>query len=64
MFIDPIVQEVRAAREKIAKECDYDFHKILLHGQEIWESYKNRFKIITKEELYQRNRQHTSNKRG
>ncbi|MGA2059072.1 MAG: hypothetical protein ABSG67_01220 [Thermoguttaceae bacterium] len=51
MFIDPIVQEVRAAREKIAAECDYDYHKILLHGQEMWERYKDQFKIVSKAEL-------------
>jgi hypothetical protein len=26
---DEIVEEVHAAREKIAKECDYDFDKLL-----------------------------------
>jgi len=51
MFIDPIVEEVRAAREKIAAECDYDFHKILLRGQKILERCQGQFKIVTKEEL-------------
>ena len=53
MFTDPIVQEVRAAREKIAAECDYDYHKIYLHGQEICKRYKDQFKFVTKEELEQ-----------
>jgi hypothetical protein len=64
MFIDPIVEEVRAAREKITADCDYDFHKILLHGQEILERYKDQFKIVSKEELEQHRRQHAPTTSG
>ncbi len=28
MWKDPIVEEVRAAGAKIARECDYDVHKM------------------------------------
>ena len=28
MWEDPIVKEVRAAGEKLAKMCDYDLHKM------------------------------------
>ena len=55
MFIDPIVKEVRAAREKIAAECDFDYHKILLRGQDICNKYKDQFKFLTKEEMDQLN---------
>jgi hypothetical protein len=55
MFNDPIVQEVRAIREKIAAECGYEYHKILLRGQEICSRYKDQFKFVTKEELDQLN---------
>lgn len=62
MFVDPIVEEVRAAREKIASECGYDFHKIYLRGQEICERYKDRFKIVTQEELDQLREHQTPHK--
>jgi hypothetical protein len=64
MFVDPIVQEVRAAREKIAIECDYDYHKIFLHGQNIWEHYKDRFKTVSKDELDRLRREHLQVHRG
>jgi hypothetical protein len=51
MFTDPIVQEVRDAREKIAEECEFDYHKIFLRGEEIAKQYKNLFKFVTKDEL-------------
>ncbi|HEY4760362.1 MAG TPA: hypothetical protein VIH42_07275 [Thermoguttaceae bacterium] len=61
MFIDPIVQEVRSAREKIAAECNYDFDKIMEREKEVYERYKNQFKIVSKEELERlRRRQATS----
>ncbi len=28
MYHDPIVEEVRAIRERLAAECDFDVHKI------------------------------------
>jgi len=30
LWKDPIVEEVREARAKLAKECDYDIHKMAL----------------------------------
>jgi hypothetical protein len=51
MSNDPIVNDIRAFREKIAAECDYDYHKILLHGQDICYRYKGQFKFVTKEEM-------------
>jgi hypothetical protein len=53
MFIDPIVQEVRAAREKIAAECNYDIDKLMAREKEIFERYKDQFQVVTKEELDQ-----------
>ena len=32
---DPIVAEIRAARERIAAECDYDIHKLYERGCEV-----------------------------
>ena len=49
MVQDPIVAEVRAIREEIAAECDYDPHKIYLRGCEIARQWQGR--VVTKEEL-------------
>jgi len=49
MPTDPIVEEVRKAREKIAAECDYDIHRILQRGYEIMEGWPGR--VVTKEDL-------------
>jgi hypothetical protein len=46
---DPIVEEVRAAREKIAAECGYDFRKALARDREILRHWPG--KVVTKEEL-------------
>ena len=48
MSSDPIVEEVRRAREKIAAECDYDVDKIYQRGCEILKSWKG--KVVTQEE--------------
>jgi hypothetical protein len=32
---DPIVEEVRAIRAKIAEECGYDLQRMLDHAQEV-----------------------------
>ena len=40
MWNDPIVAEVRAVRERIAAECDYDLHRMFERQREIvrrWE---------------------------
>ena len=53
MFIDPIVEEVHAARAIIAAECDYDFHKMSERAKEVMNRYAGRFKIATEKELEQ-----------
>jgi hypothetical protein len=53
MFIDPIVQDVRSAREKIAAECNYDIKKLMEKEKEILECCKDKFQIVTEEELNQ-----------
>ena len=50
MSRDPIVEEVRIAREKIAAECDYDVHKICNRGCEILKDWKG--KVVTQEEWF------------
>ncbi|MBM4049934.1 MAG: hypothetical protein FJ279_32965 [Planctomycetes bacterium] len=49
MWKDPIVEEVRAARQKIAAECGYDLKKILERDREVLKQWKG--KVVTKEEL-------------
>ncbi len=34
MYVDPIVQEVRDAGEKLAKEANYDLHTFFRHLRE------------------------------
>ncbi len=46
---DPIVAEVRAAREKIAAECGYDFRKALEKDREILRRWRG--KVVTRKEL-------------
>jgi hypothetical protein len=50
---DPIVEEVRAIRAKIAEECGYDLKKILEHAHETTKQIPG-LKYVTKEELKQR----------
>jgi hypothetical protein len=56
MLLDPIVAEIRAVRERIAAECDFDFHKICLHAEKTLQNWPG--KIVTKEEL-DRDRAHS-----
>jgi len=52
MFKDIIVEEVRMIREKIAKEYDYDIHKLGLMARQLQEECKKQgWKIVTKEDL-------------
>jgi hypothetical protein len=51
MFIDPIVQEVRATREKIAAECNYQIDMLLEREKEVFERCKKQFKIVSEEEI-------------
>ena len=46
---DPIVEEIRAAREKIAAECDYDNHKIYQRGCDVLKRWQG--KVVSEEEL-------------
>ena len=43
---DPIVKEVRAAGAKIARECGYDLHKMVLRFQRNEKRYKTKFKYV------------------
>lgn len=49
MFKDPIVEEVRRAREEIFAECGYDLHKLLERDRQILKDWPG--KVVTKEEL-------------
>jgi len=49
MFLEPIVAEIRAIREQIAADCDYDFHKMCQRGEEVLRQWNG--KIVNKEEL-------------
>jgi len=46
---DPIVAEIRAAREQIAAECDYDFGKLLARAEEVLRNWPGR--VVTREEV-------------
>ena len=47
MFKDPIVEEIHMIREEIAKEHDYDLHKLIQSLQERQKRYKGR--IVSRE---------------
>jgi hypothetical protein len=49
MWIDPIVEEVRAARQQIAEQCGYDFGRMLEREREGLRSWSG--KVVTKDEL-------------
>ena len=49
MWKDPIVEEVRAARQKIAEQCGYDLHRILERDREVLKKWKG--KVVTRKEL-------------
>jgi hypothetical protein len=49
MSLEPIVAEIRAIREQIAADCDYDFHKMCQRGEELLHQWNG--KIVNKEEL-------------
>ena len=42
MFEDPIVNEIRQARDKIAAEYKYDIHRLFAHWRELEKNHKNR----------------------
>ena len=39
---DPIVQEVRQIREKLAAECGFDLHRIALRQKRVLEQWKGK----------------------
>jgi len=47
---DPIVEEIRAVRERIAAECHYDNRKIYERGCEVLKDWKG--KVVTREEWF------------
>ena len=49
MWKAPIVEEVRAIREKIFAECGYDIRKLIEREREILKRWKG--KVVTKEQL-------------
>jgi hypothetical protein len=56
---DPIVDEVRAARAKIAEECGYDLQRIMQHAAQAAERITG-LKYVTKQELKLRRRENSS----
>ena len=49
MWKDPIVEEIRAIREQIAKDCSYDIRKIVKRLQRKEKAHRGR--IVRKEDL-------------
>jgi hypothetical protein len=49
MSSDPIVAEICAVRERIAAECDYDYHKMCRRGEDILRQWQG--KVVTKQEF-------------
>ena len=49
---DPIVEEVRAAREAIFAECDYDLHKLMLRSRRVLKRWTG--PVVTREDLARR----------
>ena len=62
MIKNPIGAEVRAAREKIAAECDYDLHKICEYGREVMKKWQG--KIVTPEEWFRERARRTPPTKG
>ncbi len=58
---DPIVEEVRRAREKFAAECDYDPHKMFERMREITKQWKGR--VVGEKELRRQRRPAKSSSR-
>ncbi len=42
MFDDPIVNEIRTIRQRIAAEHDYDIHKLFAHWRESEKGHQER----------------------
>ncbi len=54
MCDDPIVAEVRAAREQFFAECDYDLRKVTERCREIVKNWPG--KVVTKEQFLEERR--------
>jgi hypothetical protein len=52
MWKDPIVEEVRAARAEIAKECNYDFAKARERSRELVKRWHG--KVLTLDDMQTR----------
>jgi hypothetical protein len=64
MFIDPIVQEERNTREKIAAEYDYQIDILLEREKAVFDRSCKRFKIAFQEEIAQLHHQQMPPKEG
>jgi hypothetical protein len=49
MWKDPIVEEIHAVREEIARECDYDIEKIVARLKE--KEKENPERLVHKEQI-------------
>ena len=49
MWKDPIVEEIRAVREQIARECHYDIGEIMAYFRKRQEA--NAHRLVTKEDV-------------
>ncbi len=58
MCDDPIVAEVRAARERLLAECGYDLHKVIEKSRRILKNWPG--KVITKEQFLKERRESES----
>jgi hypothetical protein len=52
MWKDPIVEEIHAVREEIARRFNYDLGEIMAYFRKLQEAHPDRF--VTKEELARR----------
>jgi len=55
MCDDPVVAEVRAARERLLAECGYDLHKVIEKSRRILKTWPG--KVVTKEQLQKERRE-------
>lgn len=60
---DPIVDEVRAARARIAEECGYDLGRIFDHAREVAGQIPG-FRYVTMEEMKARRAARTQEDRS
>lgn len=58
MASDAIVAEVRAIREQLFAECDYDLHEVVERDREFLKNWPG--KVVTKEQLLKERRESES----